>query len=194
MENVFNNYYDASEKRSNKPVPTGWFASHISKMTVKRDVVIKNKWMANIYNFYIEISDEAKHREYDIEQEDGTVQVGSGSEFVGRTVRSNGIFNFIAKGDYPVNSGGNDKYLEFCEVIGVECPDMELEVNGEKRTVKVLPEIDESDVLGKAVNVFIDTGKPYTNNDGIEVTPRIVRTFSEWANGETKDIEAPLPF
>ena len=75
----------------------------------------------------------------------------------------------------------------------MECPEIEVDVDGEKRMVKQFPELTESEIKGSPILGFIDT-QEYVQDGQTKISYK-VKDFSEWAEGKKKDFElADLPF
>ena len=95
--------------------------------------------------------------------------------------------------DFEANNGANERYLRFCETIWVNCPEVEVDVDGEKRMVKQFPELTDSEFIGKPILGFIDTEEYVI--DGETRTSYKVKDFTDWKDGKVKDFElADLPF
>ena len=91
------NYYDPSQEKSYTRLAKGVYPAHIIKCeTVVRP--IKNKYKACIYNYRIKVHASADQHTYQIEDIDGTMKDVSGAEYVGREIRSQGIFLFLTPG------------------------------------------------------------------------------------------------
>ena len=121
-----------------------------------------------------------------------------GNNYIGREVRSSGIFFFIAPDvgdDFEANPGGNRKYMDTVMALGVNCPDVEVDIDGEKKMVKSLPHLDTNDFLGVPVLATIGLGKPWKGTDGVERKSFEVKTIDKWEEGEKVDVELEdLPF
>ena len=156
---------------------------------------MKKKYKAKVYNITLEIADSIKNESFDTK--DGTVL---GTSFVGRNLYSTGIFFFLtpSNGDtFEANPGGNERYLKFCEALGVESPiiNMDVEVDGkvEKREVKALPVLEESDLIGKSILAFVDYAK-YTDKEGNKRQSLKAKLF-ESCDLDARDFEVDeLPF
>ena len=75
----------------------------------------------------------------------------------------------------------------------VECPEVEVEIDGEKRMVKQFPELTDSDLSGKPIMGFIDI-EEYVK-DGETRTSYKVKDFTSWSDGKVKDFAVDdLPF
>ena len=162
-----------------------------AKTVETRDVPVRGKYKAKVYNIIYEIAEECSKHKYTTEN--GEI---NGSAFVGKEIYAIGIFMFLnpKPGDtFESNNGANEKYLRFCETINVACPEMEVDIDGEKRMVKQFPELKESEIKGKPILGYIDT-VPYVK-DGENRISYKVKDFSAWVDGKVKDFElADLPF
>ena len=173
-------YYDPSEDKPSVILPEGDYYAHAKEFSVKEDVVIRGKYLADIYNITFKVAKE---------NSDKVFGEHKGSLFVDKLVKSKGFFRFKTpkEGSLMPNSGGNRAFKEVCEAMGV--PAEEKEVDG--KTMFALPILTPSNCEGAPVIVKVkhDT---WTNRDGEEVTtPKVISIFS-WANGE-KDL-SDMPF
>jgi len=176
-------WYDPKQDFSG-PMPEGEYKAHVKSLSIKRNIVVKSKFLSDIYEVIFTVADENKDMEY--HNDNG--EVISGSTFVGRDFRSKGYFRFKkpSKRDYPKlseNMGSNRAYMELVNSFGLN---ME-EVDGKF----YLPELDESDIVGTPViaKVYHET---WTDADGEErVTPKAAMLFA-WEGGK-KQVEE-LPF
>ena len=189
------NYFDPSQEKTNTRLAQGVYPAHIIKCdSVERP--IKNKFKARIYNFRIKIANEVATRHYQIEDISGILTDVNSADYIGREVRSAGIFFFLTPeigDDFEANSGGNRKFMDTVEALGGPCPEIEIEVDGEKRTVKSLPNLEHSDFLGKPVLANIGLGKPWKGTDGIERQSHEVKSINIWEEGSYVETEK-LPF
>ena len=183
-------YYDPKENNNVSLIPKQLYPVHARKLDM-RDVDVKGKYKAKVYNVIYEIAEECGQKTFLTDR--GEVK---GSSFVGREVYSTGVFMFLNPkvGDtFEANNGANERYLRFCETIRVECPETEVDVDGEKRMVKQFPELTERDIIGKPLLGFIDI-QEYVKDGETKISYK-VKDFSVWADGKTKDFElADLPF
>tara|TARA_Y100000593_G_scaffold18640_1_gene37152 strand:- start:231 stop:839 length:609 start_codon:yes stop_codon:yes gene_type:complete len=171
-------YYDAQQDTTSQPlIAKQIYPCHIKEVFI-REVDVKKKYRAKVYNITLEIADSIKNESFDTEK--GTVLGGS---FVGRKLYSTGVFFFLApnNGDtFQANPGGNERYLKLCEAIGIDCPvvSMDVEVDGkvEKREVKSLPILTDNDMIGKSIRGYLDYA-PYTDKDGNKKTSLKVKLF-----------------
>ena len=187
------NYYDPSLESSNTRLAHGIYPAHIVKCD-KITRPVRGKHQADIYNFRIKVHTSASKHTYRIEDIDGHMKDVSGASYVGREIKSAGVFFFLSPeaGDtFEAHPGGNRKYMETVMALGVDCP--EVEIDG--KMVKSLPHLDPSDFLGKPVLAKVGLGKPWKGTDGVERQPFEVKSIEKWAEGETIDVEAEeLPF
>ena len=189
------NYFDPSQEKTNTRLAQGVYPAHIIKCdSVERP--IKGKYKARIYNFRIKIANEVATRHYQIEDISGIMTDVNSSDYIGREVRSAGIFFFLTPDigdDFEANSGGNRKFMDTVEALGVTCPEIEVEINGEKRMVKSLPNLEHSDFLGKPVLANVGLGKPWKGTDGVERQSHEVKSINLWEEGTYVETEK-LPF
>ena len=183
-------YYDPKENEFVSLVPKQLYPMHAKKVDT-RTVDVKGKYKAKVHNIIYEIAEECGQKTFLTDR--GEV---NGASFVGKEVYSTGIFMFLnpqAGDTFEANNGGNERYLRFCEVIKVACPEIEVDVDGEKRMVKQFPELTEKEIIGKPIQGFVDTQE--YSKDGETKTSLKVKDFSEWTEGKIKDYElAGLPF
>ena len=173
-------YYDPSEDKPSVIVPEGDYYAHVKEFTMKEDVVIRGRHLADIYNLVFKLASE---------NSDKTFGEHSGNLFVDKTIRSKGFFRFKNPSDNKLqpNSGGNREFKDLCEVLGIK-PE-EKEIDG--KVMYALPTLTPSNCEGMPAIVKIkhDT---WTNRDGEEVTsPKAVAVYS-WSNGK-KDL-SDVPF
>ena len=183
-------YYDPQENEYVSLIPKQLYPVHAKKVDI-RIVDVKGKYKAKVYNVIYQVAGECGKKIFNSER--GEV---NGASFVGKEIYSTGIFMFLnpqAGDTFEANNGANERYLRFCETIRVECPEREVDVDGEKRMVKQFPELTEKDIIGKPLMGFVDT-QEYIK-DGETKTSFKVKDFSEWKEGKVKDLElADLPF
>ncbi len=183
-------YYDPKENTRVSLIPKQLYPMHIKKVTI-REVSVKGKYRAKVYNMIYQIAEECAKERYNTEN--GEI---SGSAFVGKELYSTGVFMFLNPkpgDDFEANNGANERYLHFCETIKAECPEIEVDIDGEKRMVKQFPELTESEIKGRPVLGFVDI-EEYIK-DGETRKSFKVKDFSAWIDGKSKDFElADLPF
>ena len=183
-------YYDPKENKYVSLIPKQLYPVHAKKVETKI-VDVKGKYKAKVYNIVYEIAEECSKKTFITDA--GEV---NGSAFVGKKVYGTGIFMFLnpqAGDTFESNNGGNERYLRFCETIKVECPEIEVDVDGEKRMVKQFPELTESEIKGSPLLGFVDT-QEYVQDGQTKISYK-VKEFSQWSDGKKKDLElADLPF
>jgi len=173
-------FYDPSLDKPNVPVPEGEFYAHVKEFTMKADVVIRNKYIADIYNLVFKLAPENADKDFGEH---------SGSVFVGKTVRSKGFFRFKNpnSNNLESNSGGNREFKEVLEALGIS--PVEKEVEGKK--VYSLPTLTPTNSEGKPAIIRIKH-EQWTNRDGEDMTsPKAFNVFA-WSNGKMD--ESDLPF
>ena len=183
-------YYDPKENTRVSLIPKQLYPMHVKRVTT-REVNVKSKYKAKVYNIVYEIAEECAKNKYNTDN--GEI---SGSSFVGKEIYSTGIFMFLnpKPGDsFEANNGANERYLDFCETIKVECPEVEVDISGEKRMVKQFPELKESEMIGKPILGFIDT-EEYIKDGETRISFK-VKQFTAWTDGKVKDFALEdLPF
>ena len=190
---------DTNKKQEAKVImPNGEYPAHIVKAEyVRRDV--KGRYKALVYTVTVQLAKECQGMMLNARTTDGkTIEIDAG-KYVGFKIKSNGIFKFLhPNGDdsFEANPSGNKKYASFCEAIGVDTPTIETEIDGKKVKVNEIPDINESDMLGRPVKAVIKRGKPWTSStDGITRRPLQVQWFNTWEDGSQIEIvEDDLPF
>ena len=189
------NYFDPSQEKVNTRLAQGVYPAHIIKCdSVVRP--IKGMFKARIYNFRVKVANEVTERHYQIEGISGAMEDVTSSDYIGREVRAVGIFFFLTPeigDDFKANSGGNRKFMDTVEALGVDCPEIEVDIDGEKRMVKSLPSLEHSDFLGKPVLANIGLGRPWKGTDGVERQSHEVKSINLWEEGTYVETEK-LPF
>ena len=184
-------YYDPKENTTASLIPKQLYPVHAKEVTT-RVVDVKGKYKAKVYNIIYEIAEECATKTFITDN--GEIKGGS---FVGKKLYSTGVFLFLNPGvgdSFEANNGANEKYLRLCGILNVECPEVEVEVDGEKRMVNGFPELSDSDIIGKPLLGYVDT-QEYVNKEGQTKTSFKVKDFNEWADGKIKDFAvAELPF
>ena len=191
------NYFDPSQEQSKVRLSAGIYPAHIIKCD-RATRSVRNKYKADIYNFRIKIDDSVSTKTYQIEDINGAMKQVDGSNYIGREVRSSGIFFFMTPDvgdDFEANPGGNRKYMDTVLALGVDCPEVEVDIDGEKKMVKSLPHLEPNDFLGVPVIATVGLGKPWKGTDGVDRQSFEVKSIDKWEEGIKKDVEAEdLPF
>jgi hypothetical protein len=180
------NYYDPKENQRVSLIPKQLYPMHCKEVTT-RVVDVKGKYKAKVYNIVYEIAEECGKMTFLADQ--GEV---NGQPFVGKKVYGIGIFMFLnpkVGETFEANNGANERYLRFCETIKVDCPEIEVDIDGEKRMVKQFPELTDSEIKGSPIMGYIDI-QEYIKDGETKMSYK-VKDFSDWAEGKKKD---DLPF
>ena len=184
------NYYDPKENTRVSFVVKQLYPMHAKKVTT-REVNVKGRYKAKVYNVVYAIAKECSNHTYNTEN--GEI---NGSAFIGKEIYATGIFMFLnpkAGDSFESNNGANERYLRFCETMRVECPEVEVEIDGDKRMVKQFPELTESEIKGKPIMGFIDI-EEYVKDGETRISYK-VKDFTDWADGKVKDFAMDdLPF
>ena len=180
------------------PLADGEYFGHVTEVTQREVDTHGGKHKALVFNFMVKVADENSTKAY-VYPWGNTTYPASGSEYVGKNIKANGIFKYLVpkEGDsFESNPDGNKGYAMFCENIGIKLPTSVKEINGEKLTVKSLPTLKSEDMEGVPVIAVVGEGRKYTNKNGKEVTPKIVKFVKEWRDGKKLEIadEADIPF
>ena len=181
-------YYDPKDNEYVSLIPKQLYPMHCKKVDI-REVNVKGKYKAKVYNIVYEIAEECAKKTFLSDQGEA-----NGSPFVGKQVYSTGIFMFLnpqAGDTFEANNGANERYLRFCETISVDCPEIEVNIDGEIRMVKQFPELTKDDIIGKPLNGFIDT-QEYMKDGETKISYK-VKDFSIWKEGRLKNLD-DLPF
>ena len=182
-KNSQDSWYDPTQDFSG-PMPEGEYKAHVKSLNIKRNVVVKGKFLSDIYEVIFTVADENKDMEY----QDDKGEPLNGAAFIGRDFRSKGFFRFKKpnKNEYPnlsENMGSNRSYMELVNSFGL---------NMEEKDGKFyLPELDESDIEGTPVvaKLYHET---WLDSEGEErVTPKASMIFA-WEDGEKKEEELPF--
>jgi len=183
-------YYDPMENVNVPMIPNEKYRAFIIECK-SQEVMVRNKFKAKVFNYKLEIADENNELTYHVNGKDI-----NGGVFSGKTFKGAGIFHFLtpSEGDtFTANPGGNEKYMEFCEAIGIKCPEIEIEVEGQKRMVKTLPNLESSDLLGKPILATL-VENSFVNKEGKKVTFFQAKSVETWAT-EARDLaDEDLPF
>ena len=190
------NYFDPSQEKSTVRLAEGLYPVHVTKCASQIRKV-RGKYSARVYNFTVKVAQDARDVTYQIEDINGEMKDVNGGEYIGREIRSQGIFFFLTPDvgdDFEANAGGNRKYMETIEALNIECPLIDIDIDGQKKQVKSLPELSDSDFLGIPVLAQIGLGKPWKGKDGVERQYFEVKSINK-RKGEKIDVEAEdLPF
>ena len=190
------------KKETPKPKFTPWadgeYYGHIADVESREVKTHKGKHKAMVFNFKVVVDEANASKQYTYNW-GNTSYFSKGSEYVGQKIRACGVFRYLVPkegDDFTANPEGNKSYGYFCEAIGIKLPTVEKEINGETVKVKSLPTITADDIIGLPVVGVVGKGKPYTNKNGKEVTPREVKFVKSWSDGIKKEMnaDADIPF
>lgn len=191
-------YFDPAQ--STKPVSfvtKQLYPVHIKDVSVK-EVMVKGKYKAKVYNLTCEVANECSNNSYDtIDQKTKQPTTIPGSSYVGKELKSKGFFMFLNPqpgDDFQANNGANESYLAFCESLGVELKEVEIEIDGETRKVKQFPILDKDNILGKPALAYVDR-ESWTDSDGNKRFSYKAKWFNKWEDGVMKDYHSDdIPF
>jgi len=185
---------DGTKKQQNsdwkRPLQKGEYFGHIKSVDMT-DVSFKN-WNATVYNYRVQLSDENKALKFTYNDEEYT-----GEDYVGREVRSLGVFKFLTPGegdDFEANPTGNDRYLLFCQTLGTEIKKVKRVIDGKEVILDSMPNLSAEDIIGKPVKAVIAKGKPFDLKSGKTIYPWEVKFVKAWEEGEAKDFTEEIPF
>ena len=168
-------YYDPLLDTGGEKLPEGSYFAHVKELSIKENVVVKGKFLSDIYNLTFVIAKES-----------------SEPGFAGRDVKSKGFFRFKEPNPdkYPnlsSNSGSNKGYKDLLD--GLNISPEEKEVDGNK--VYSLPLLSSDQAEGAPVVIKVVHDK-WTNREGEEVTtPKAISVF-KWAEGKREVIDVPF--
>ena len=162
LSDIDNNvaYYNPTEDTTGnkyEPIPEGTYEANVMKLNIKKDIVVKNTYMSDIFEA-IYVIDDDNH-----------------PTLKNREIKSKGYFRFKNpdKNKHPKledNQGQNKGYMIFAEACGFE---MKKDNSGKY----LLPYLMESDISGNPVTVKVVHDK-WTGSDGdARVTPLAVNVF-----------------
>ena len=194
---------DSSGKRSTKnsgktPLVSGDYLGHIVQVNSKVVDVLKGKYKARVYDYFVEVAPENVENKYTYTRyDDDKVVDTDGSAYIGYKFKGS-IFKYLEPGKddkFEARSEFNKYYLWFCEACGIECPTVTTKIDGEEMEVKSLPVINMEELVGTPVQAVIGKGKTWVDSDGKERTPWIVKFVRNWKNGKKKEIgDEDIPF
>ena len=171
------NSVDSSESR--EVVEVGEHTAHICDISVKRDVVVRGKYLADIFS--------------------PVYRIANGNS-KGLEIKDKGIFMF-KKPDSDSNGlkdrkgGGNKGYKAFLESINKPVE----ELFESDRVIYKLPEISKEDALNKPVSIKVYQEEFTSKRDGNSYKVRKAMLIGSWGDGkelsdETTEDDDELPF
>lgn len=191
-------YYDPT-MNDNTPLVEGIYPCHVTKCVLRKNVVVRGKYLANVYNLTLKVAKEVSGHTF--KGPNGDV---NGSIYDGRDIYANGVFFFVTPSasehsHLKSNPGGNENYLSFCQLIGFDCPnkDITITIDGKEVTknVPILPELEESDIKGKPLFAVVSSASWRDKTTGEERSSMKAKTFQPWKEGNVLDIDKEeIPF
>ena len=191
------NFYDPSLNVGNiVPEAKQFYRGHITDVKVM-EVNVKNRYKAKVYNFSVELAENKDRTYLCVDKDTSEKKKVDGSSFKGKKYKATGVFQFLnpkAGDTFEGNSGGNDKYLHLCTALGAKQDKVLVEIDGEEREIVRFPDLEDFDLIGKPIDAFLNT-HIWKNKEGESVKSLMVKSFKEWEDGETRDLEEEdLPF
>ena len=188
-------YYDPNEDGGKPELPKlveGLYPCHIVSVKTETKDVRGGKYRATLYK-YNAVVDKTDNNMIVFKNDKGV----NTSSFGGSVLSSNAVFYFLTPTNgesFKANSGMNRGYLQFCEALNIECPIIEIDVEGEKKEVRSLPILSENDVVGKPILAKLKLSKPFIGRQGDKI--RILRIVhaSEWDTDKIREDPIKLPF
>ena len=180
------------------PLVSGDYLGHITKVSSKVVDVLKGKYKARVYDYFVEVAPENKSNKYLYTRYDTKDVVEcDGSSYVGYKFKGS-IFKYLEPGKddkFESRNENNKYYLWFCESCGIDCPTITTKIDGKEMEVKSLPAINMEELVGTPVQAVIGQGKTWTDSEGKERTPWIVRYVRNWKDGKKREIDdGDIPF
>lgn len=181
----------------------GEFLGHITGI---RTAIVDTKHgeKARVWNFSILVDDANKEMQYQHTDRDGHQHTIQGDTYIGKKLIADGVFNFLDPqegDDFKANPSGNERYMRFCETLGIKPKEEIRTLDGKDITVKLLPTLEEKDLLGKPVIAVQALSKcqPWTDKKGNTHTQGWrVKFCKTWEKGTVKDMsfdpKEDLPF
>ena len=184
-------YYDPMENINVPTIANEKYRAFIIECK-SQEVTVRKKYKAKVFNYKLEVAEENSDLTYT--SSDG--KEVNGGIFTGKTFKGAGIFHFLTPSDgddFEANPGGNERYMEFCEALGIECPEIEIEGEGKKRMVKTLPELNTDDLLGKPILAKL-VENSFVNKENKKVNYFQAKSVERW-DVEPRDLaDEDLPF
>jgi len=179
------------------PLVKGSYLGHIVQVNSKVVDVKGGEYKARVYDYFVEIAPENKGNSYVYTKYDSDEQVTcDGSSYVGYKFKGS-IFKYLEPGKddtFKPRTENNKYFLWFCEACGIECPTITTKIDGKEMEVKSLPSINMEELVGTPVSASVDKGKPWTDSEGKERTPWVVRWLNSWKDGKKREIGDDIPF
>ena len=189
-------YFDPSKKKKFDtqqwtPIVQGEYLGHITSVETKIvDVKKDGNYTARLYRYEVTVAPENKEQTYRTLDISGEMNEYTGECYQNLKFRGS-LWRFLEpqeKDDFESNSGGNNNFMKFCEVIGTECPTHKKVVDGQEIEVKALPNLTTSDMLGKPVTAVVAKGRPFKNKAGETKSYFDCKFVKVWEDGVEKVI------
>ena len=186
------------KKGDRAPLVAGDYLGHIVQVNSKVVDVLKGKYKARVYDYFVEVAPENEKNTYTyIRYDDDKTVEASGSDYVGYKFKGS-IFKYLepGKGDtFESRNEFNKYYMWFCEACGIECPTITTKIDGQEMEVKSLPELNMEDLVGTPVQAVIGKGKTWVDSDGKERKPWVIKFVRNWKDGQKKEMtDDDIPF
>ena len=180
------------------PLVAGDYLGHIVQVNSKIVDVLKGKYKARVYDYFVEVAPENEKNTYTyIRYDDDKTVEANGSAYVGYKFKGS-IFKYLEPGEgdtFESRSEFNKYYMWFCEACGIECPTVTPKIDGEEMEVKSLPEINMEELVGTPVQGVIAKGKTWVDSDGKERKPWVIKFVRNWKDGQKKEMtDDDIPF
>ena len=186
------------KKGDKSPLVAGDYLGHIVQVNSKVVDVLKGKYKARVYDYFVEVAPENKINKYTYTRyDDDKVVETDGGAYVGFKFKGS-IFKYLepGKGDtFESRSELNKYYMWFCEACGIECPTITTKIDGQEMEVKSLLELNMEDLVGTPVQAVIGKGKTWVDSDGKERKPWGIKFVRNWEEGQKKEMtDDDIPF
>ena len=148
-----------------------------------------DNFSACIYNFKVHVAPENSRMTYTTTR-DGRQETHDGEAYVGWTAIADGVFRFLEpKKDgtdtFVSNASGNDRYLRFCQALGISVETTPREVNGKTVDVSVIPVLEAKDIAGRPVTAVVNRHKEdWVNDEGKSMPQWRVKFVKAWTDGK----------
>ena len=170
-------YFDP-EANEMTMVPEGLYPAHITSLNVKEDVVVKGKWLADIYVPSFTIAKESN---------DAAGMKVNDSNY------GQGVFRFkkpdSSSGLEDRRGGGNHGYKNLLDALQVKAEEHKTE---DGRKLYKLPRLVEENVVGLPVLIKVFHQK--YQSSGEERVSVKAAVESGWTEGQRVEVEDDLPF
>ena len=178
-----------------RPKVAGDYLGHMTDIVIKevnwKDKSSGKNFKALVYNFKVLVADENKLMTY---EDKGTTY--DGSVYTGWSAVGDGVFRFLEPGDgddFSSNASANDRYLRFCQALGMSIETTKREVNGKTVEVSVLPSLTEGDIKGCPVTAVVGRHKQdWVNDEGKTMPQWRVKFIKSWKDGKRNNDDIPF--